>query len=169
MTQSSLILRRRTYAVTSLLLAVVFSLSFLYLDEFIFVSPYFVVFIGLDRVPAFLLDLAISVLAGMVIVLSFYEIRTFRGLGRAYRRTGLLGIVAAFVAGACPCYYLVPLLAIAGGSGGTLAIVGVLLYDYQVQIKLSSLSLLILTAFVEERSLAAACKVQEEAGPPSTH
>ncbi|MDG6963391.1 MAG: hypothetical protein JRN27_03275 [Nitrososphaerota archaeon] len=91
--------------------------------------------------------------------MSMYEIHTFPALKGAHRRAGLLGVAAAVVAGACPCYYLVPLLAVAGGAGGILAAFGILFSEYQIPIKLGSLALLAFTAFTQERSLRAACEL----------
>lgn len=153
------VLRRPTYALPSLAIAIATSLLFLYLDEFYFVSPYITSYIDPSRVPVLLLDLAISGLSGIVLVASIYEIRTFPDLKGSYRKTGMAGVVAAFVAGACPCYYLVPLLAVLGGAGGVLGTLGILLYDYQIPIKLGSLGLLGFTTFTLERGLRAACVV----------
>jgi hypothetical protein len=162
--QIAAVLRRPLYAVPGLAIAIVTSSLFLYLDEFYFISPYFVVYIDPTRVPVFLLDIAISTLSGIVVVASIYEIRAFPGLRGSYRKTGMAGIVAAFVAGACPCYYLVPLLATIGGLGGVLDTVGILFYDYQFPIKVGSLGLLALTIFTLERGLRAACAVPAPAG-----
>lgn len=165
--QIASVLRKPAFALSGFAIAVLLSLTFLYFDGFYFLSPYVVFYIGADRLPVFLLDLAISGLAGIVLTLSAYEIRTFPGLRGTHKRTGLLGVVAAFVAGACPCYYLVPLLAIAGGAGGALATIGILFNAYQIPIKLGSLSLLLFTAFTQERSLRAACELptgRENAG-----
>lgn len=158
-------LRRPRYALFSLSIAVVISLIFLYLDEFYFVSPYFVSYIDPSRVPILLLDIAISVLSGIVLVASIYEIRTFPDLKGSYRKTGMAGVLAAIVAGACPCYYLVPLLAVLGGVGGALGTLGVLFYGYQLQIKLGSFGLLAFTIFTLERGLRAACAVPAQASP----
>ncbi len=71
----------------------------------------------------------------------------------------MLGIFPALVAGACPCYYLVPLLAVAGGVGGVLGAVGIAFYTYQIPVKIASLALLAFVSLSLERSLAASCKV----------
>jgi hypothetical protein len=157
--QIAAVLRRPLYALPGFAIAVVTSSLFLYLDEFYFVSPYFAVYIDPSRVPVFLLDIAISILSGIVVVASVYEIRTFAGSRGSYRKTGIAGIVAALVAGACPCYYLIPLLAILGGVGGALSAFGILLYSYEFPIKSGSLVLLVFTGFTLERGLRAACAI----------
>lgn len=77
-------------------------------------------------------------------------------------KIGIAGIVAAFLAGACPCYYLVPLLAVAGGVGGALGTVGILFYAYQLPVKLASVVLLIFVSFSLERSIRASCAAADE-------
>jgi hypothetical protein len=157
--QIFMVLKRPAYVLPSIAIAVIISLTFLYLDEFYFVSPYLAAYIDPSRVSVFLLDLAISALSGVVSVVSIYEIRAFPELKGSYRKTGMAGIVAAFVAGACPCFYLVPLLAALGGVGGVLGTVGVLFYNYQIPIKLGSIGLLAFATFTLERGLRAACAV----------
>jgi hypothetical protein len=137
---------------------------FLYFDGFYFVSPYLVAYIDSSRFSVLLLDVTISAFSGIVLTLSAYEISSLQVRTAGYRHTGLVGVVVAFLAGACPCYYLVPLLAVAGGAGGALATLGILFYSYQAPIKFSSLGLLLLTAFVQERTLRAACKVPVKVG-----
>lgn len=159
------VLRRPTFALSSFVIALAFSLVFLYFDEFYFVSPYFVIYVDPSKLSVLVLDLVISALSGIVLTLSTYEIRTFPNLKGSYRRTGTLGIVAAFVAGACPCYYLVPLLAVFGGAGGALGALGILFFNYQIPIKLGSLALLVFTTFTIERGLRAACAVPTQFQP----
>ncbi len=159
------VLRRPQYALPVLVIAVATLLSFLYLDQFYFVSPYFAVYVDPSRVSVLLLDVAISGLSGIVLIASIYEIRTFPGLKGSYRRTGMAGVVAALVAGACPCYYLVPLLAVLGGVGGVLGTLGIILNNYEFQIKFGSLVLLGSTTFTLERGLRAACAIPRRITP----
>ncbi|MDV3278681.1 MAG: hypothetical protein LYZ69_09515 [Nitrososphaerales archaeon] len=132
-------------------------LLFLYSDEFLFFVPYLTLFLSLDRVPYAVLDLVISAFSGIVILASLFQLAHFPAAGSKYTKTGLAGMTAALIAGACPCYYLVPLLVFAGGAGGFLAVLGVMFYTYQIPIKLASLTLLVSVAFVQERSLRAQC------------
>jgi len=166
--QTFSVLRRPTYAIAGLVIAAVTSLTFLYLDEFYFVSPYLVVYVDPTRAGVFLLDVVISAISGIVLVLSVYEIRTFPDLKGSYRKTGAFGVAAAFLAGACPCYYLVPLLAVLGGVGGALGALGIFLYDYQVPIKFGSLALLLFALFTLERGLRAACALPPRVGSAAT-
>jgi len=151
------VLKRPVSALSSIVIASVFSLIFLFLDQFYFTSPYFVVFVDPTRWQLLLLDIFVPALSGIVVTLSIYEIRAFPNLKGSYRKTGMTGVVAAFVAGACPCFYLGPLLAALGGVGGILGALGIFLFSYEIPIKLGSLVLLGFTGYTLERSLRAAC------------
>ncbi len=129
----------------------------LYFDEFLFVAPYFTFYLPADRVATFVLDATVSALSGVVLSLSVYQVNVVHNGAKRQGRIGIAGIVAAFVAGACPCYYLVPLLAVAGGVGGALGAVGILFYAYQLPVKFASVLLLIFVSFSLERTLKASC------------
>ncbi len=128
-----------------------------YFDEFLFFAPYFTFYLPADRVVTFVFDTAVSVLSGVVLSLSVYQTKVIPKDANRQGKLGIAGIVAAFVAGACPCYYLVPLLAVAGGVGGALGTVGILFYAYQLPVKLASVLLLLFVSFSLERSLRASC------------
>jgi len=155
----AVLLRRPSFGFSAFVIGVLFASLFLYFDEFYFVTPYFSAYFPTERFPLLILDLTISAVSGIVITLSVYQLRILPGLAAGPRRVGALGIVAALVAGACPCYYLVPLLAVAGGVGGVLGTLGILFSSYQIPIKLVSLGLLAFTAITTERSLRAVCDV----------
>ncbi len=134
-----------------------FAAVLFYFDEFLFVAPYFTFYLPADRVTTFVLDATVSALSGVVLSLSVYQLNAVHDGAKRQRKLGIAGIVAAFVAGACPCYYLVPLLAVAGGVGGALGAVGILFYAYQLPVKFASVLLLISVSFSLERSLKASC------------
>lgn len=158
------VLRRPSGIFSTVVIALVLASVFLYFDEFYFLKPYLVAYVAPGRIPILALDVVISALSGVVLTLAVYEIRAFPSRKGHQGRTGLAGIAAAFVAGACPCYYLVPLLAAAGGAGGILAAAGILFFDYEVPIKFGSLALLVFTAYTQERGLRAACGIASESG-----
>jgi len=163
-------LRRPTYASVALGISVVFGILFLYLNQFLFFAPYFIFFVPPEGAGLFALDVLLSALSGVVIALSVFQIRYTPRLSMGRAKAGLGGIVIAFVAGACPCYYLVPLLAVAGGAGGTLLTVGIIFEAYQIPLKLLSVALLGTVMYTLERSLRAACVVEpsvaeQEAAP----
>ena len=160
------VLKRPIFGLLSLGITLSFALLFLYSDGFIFFFPYFVLYVPFDSTPYFLLDLVISALSGIAIAGSFFQLRFVPYVSSRNAGTGLAGMLAAVVAGACPCYYLVPLLALAGGAGGLLGALGIFLYSVQIPIKIISLALLGLVLFTLERSLVAYCRIPLEPRSP---
>src|SRR3989449_11340209 len=165
-------LRRPVYASAALGISAVFGILFLYLNQFLFFAPYFIFVVPSEGLGLFALDVLLSALSGIVIALSIFQIRYIPRLSMGQARAGLGGIVIAFVAGACPCYYLVPLLAVAGGAGGGLVAVGIIFEAYQTPLKLLSVAMLGAVMYTLERSLRAACAVkpwaakEEVSSPP---
>lgn len=152
-------LRRPPYALAALAISIVFGSLLLYSNQLLFFSPYFIFYVPPDGFGFLALDVLLSALSGVVIALSIFQIRNIPRLSMGQTKVGFAGIVAAFLAGACPCYYLVPLLAVAGGAGGALVAVSVVFEAYQVPIKLLSAALLATVMFTAERSLRAACAI----------
>jgi hypothetical protein len=157
--QTVQVLRRPAFGLVTISIAAIFAFTFLFFDDFVFISPYFVLFVTPDRLPFLGLDLSISTLSGTVMALSIYQIRNTPIRKATNTKVGLTSVIAALIAGACPCYYLVPLLAVAGGAGGVLGALGIFLFTVQTPIKLASLVLLSFVLFTLERSLRAACEI----------
>src|SRR5208283_4599094 len=106
------------------------------------------------------LDIALSALSGLVIGLSVYQLAS-RSKGAKARggNIGLVGIFAALFAGACPCYYLIPILAASAGAGSVLLTFSIFFNTFEVEIKLLSLAILAFAMFTLERSLRASYEI----------
>ena len=143
------VLKTPSLLIATVLVVVSYGLLLMLIDQFLFVSPYFVFYVPPTGFTILILDLLLSILTGIVLVLSVQQVRSARSKGTAY--TGVLGIVAALIAGACPCYYLVPLLAIAAGVGGALEAIGILLNAYQLEVKTASVALLLIVCWGLEK------------------
>lgn len=152
-------MRRPRVGLSAIVITLTFMGLFLIFDEFLFLRPFLVLYVPSDRLGSLGLDIALSALSGSVISLSVFELKNLPRKGNPSTKTGMLGIVTALVAGACPCYYLVPLLAIAGGAGGVLGAIGIAFYTYQIPVKIASLALLVFVSLSLERGLVASCKV----------
>jgi hypothetical protein len=96
-------------------------------------------------------------LTSLVLTVSIRQILLQRQGGSA-SKTGILGIIAALVAGACPCYYLVPLIAAAGAIGGALGALGILLNVFQIPIKLGAMLILVVATYKLNKS--GVCKIK---------
>lgn len=157
----SLVLRSPAYALTAFAIAAIFGVALLYFNEFLFFAPYVTLFVPREGVGMLVLDLAISGLSGITIATSLFQMSRFPGISKKSGGKGMAGILVAISAGACPCYYLVPLLAVAGGAGGALAAVGIFINAYQFPIKSLSLAILAAVTYSLERSLKVSCAIQE--------
>jgi hypothetical protein len=121
----------------------------MFFDQFLFIAPYLVFYVPLTGLATLALDILLSILTGIALVVSLQQFRSLRSRGTSY--TGILGIVVALVAGACPCYYLVPVLKIAAGVGGALGAIGILLNAYQLEVKTASVMLLLIVSSTLEK------------------
>jgi hypothetical protein len=130
----------------------------MFIDQFLFIAPYFVFYVPLTDLAILALDILLSILTGIVFVVSLQQVRSTRSKGTAY--TGVLAIVAALIAGACPCYYLVPVLTIAAGVGGALGSIGILLNAYQLEVKTASAVLLLIVSWGLEKNARMTCRLK---------
>jgi len=145
------------YLLLGVAIMVCYGIMLLFFDQFLFFSPYFTLYVQSSSYASLVLDLALTFLTTIVLTVSIGQIILQKQGGNA-SKTGILGIVAALIAGACPCYYLVPLLAVAGAIGGTLGALGILLNAFQIPIKLSAM--LILVVAIYKLNDSGVCKIK---------
>jgi hypothetical protein len=134
-----------------------YGVMLLFFDQFLFFAPYFIFYVPQTGEINLILDVILTTLTPVVVTVSIRQILLQRGGGGA-SKTGALGIIAALVAGACPCYYLVPLLAVAGTIGGALGAVGILLNAFQIPIKLAAILILVIATYKLNKSRV--CKIK---------
>ena len=146
-----------TYVLLGVAVMVGYGIMLLFFDQFLFFSPYFTFYVPASAYADLLLDLLLTFLTAIVLTVSIRQISLQRQGGSA-SKTGMLGIIAALLAGACPCYYLVPLLAVAGTIGGALGAVGILLNAFQIPIKLGAM--LILGVAMYKLNKSGVCKIR---------
>lgn len=144
--------------VATILVIVSYGLLLMFIDQFLFIAPYFVFYVPLTDLAILALDMLLSTLTGIVLVVSLQQVRSARSKGTAY--TGVLAIVAALIAGACPCYYLVPVLTIAAGVGSALGAIGILLNAYQLEVKTASAVLLLIVSWGLEKNARMTCRLK---------
>jgi hypothetical protein len=151
-------LKTPSLLVATILVAVSYGLLLMFADQFLFIAPYFVFYAPLTDLAILALDMLLSILTGIVLVVSLQQVRSARSKGTAY--TGVLAILAAFFAGACPCYYLAPVLTIAAGVGGILGAIGILLNAYELEVKTVSAVLLLIVSWGLEKNARMACRLK---------
>jgi len=151
------IFRNPLYVMLTMVIVIGYCVMLLFFDQFLFVQPYFVVYVPVNSLGLLSIDLVLSVLTGFVASVSIHEIKSnVNQAGRA-TRAGLIGMLAAVFAGACPCYYLVPLLAAAGGFGGVLGLIGIFFSVYEIPIKLVSIIIMLAACYGLERAARTTC------------
>jgi hypothetical protein len=158
--QISYVLSRPYYLLTTVIISIAYGVLLLQSNHFLFFAPYFVVFVPSEAVQTFLLDITLSIVTSIVLSLSIHQIILRRSMPSKSVRTGVLGIAAGLLAGACPCNYLVPVLTLASGVGGALGALGTVLNEYEFPMKLGSLAILIATVIILERTSKATCRVR---------
>jgi hypothetical protein len=137
---------------------VAYGVILLFFDQFLFFAPYFVLYVPPSEIANLVLDLVLTILTTLVLTVSIRQILLQRS-GGGGSRTGALGILAALFAGACPCYYLIPLLAVAGTVGGALGAVGILLNAFQIPIKVAATLILMFSTYKLNKS--GVCKITQ--------
>ena len=146
------------YLLLGIAIMVSYGVVLLFFDQFLFFAPYFTLYVPSIAYLNLVFDLALTFLTAIVLTVSIRQILLQRQSGSA-SKTGILGIVAALIAGACPCYYLVPLLAVAGAIGGTLGALGILLNTFQIPIKLAATLILVVATYKLNKS--GICKIKQ--------
>jgi len=144
------------YVLLGVVIMVGYGIMLLFFDQFLFFSPYFAFYVPASVYPDLLVDLLLTFLTAIVLTVSIRQISLRRQGGNA-SKTGILGIIAALLAGACPCYYFIPLLAVAGTVGGALGAVGILLNAFQIPIKLGAMLILVVATYKLNKS--GVCKI----------
>ena len=137
-----------------------YGIVLLFFDQFLFFAPYFTFYAPASAYANLLLDLLLTFLTATVLTVSIRQISLQRPGGKG-SKAGMLGIIAALLAGTCPCYYLIPLLAVAGTIGGALGAVGIFLNAFQIPIKMGATLILVVATYKLNKS--GACKIS----PPS--
>jgi hypothetical protein len=144
------------YALLSGVIMIGYGTLLLFFDSFLFFAPYFTFYVPTSAYANLLLDLLLTFLTAIVLAVSLRQL-SLRKQGGSSSKTGVLGIFAALLAGACPCYYLIPLLAVAGTIGGALGAVGIILNAFQIPIKLGALLILVVATYKLNKS--GVCKI----------
>jgi hypothetical protein len=162
------LLNKPRYALIAIAIGILLAVNFLYFDYYIFFQPYVIFYIPPRGIWLLCLDIALSALSGLVIGLSAYQLASRSKGTRSGGKLGLVGIFAPMFAGACPCYYLIPILAASAGAGSVLLAFSVFFNTYEVAIKLLSLAILAYALFTLEQSLRASCKIDTLAMPRNT-
>ena len=145
------------YVIVAMVIMIGYCVMLLFFDQFLFFQPYFVVYIPVESLDLLGIDLVLSVLTGFVTAVSIHEIKSNVNRAGGAMGAGFIGLLAAVFAGACPCYYLAPMLAIAGGFGGVLGLTGIFFSAYEMPIKIVSIIILLAACYGLEKAARTKC------------
>jgi len=141
------------------LAGIVFAAMFLLLSilsEFVFLEPYFTLYVPNDRIISFALIIAVSVFSSLVIPMNVYLVRLVQKVKRA--SGGVLGSVIGVSAGACGCGPVgFSIISTFGTVGGTAT---AFLTTYEIPLRLLSLGILGAAFYQTTRSLQDNCSIK---------
>jgi uncharacterized membrane protein YraQ (UPF0718 family) len=126
-------------------------------SEYIFLEPYFIVYIPNGAEINFVLIVVVSALSGLVLTMNVYRINVFR-IHKQKIGGGIFGSFVGAVAGACSCGPIgIAIVSTFGAIGG---ISTAFLSNYEIPIRLAAIAILTYTYYVTTKSLEVECKIK---------
>lgn len=152
-----LVFGEAAYLLLSAALSIILGVILLVLDGLLFISPSLVLYLPEALLLDFSLLVLIAILSGIVSSMFLYRHLNFRTSDLAAGSTGLFGSVFGVAAGVCGCssvgFAIVTSLG-AVGSAGTAFV-----SNFQLPLRIVSLSLLMISLFYANRSLTQCCRL----------
>lgn len=145
------------YLVLAILISVGLFIPLSIISEYIFISPYIIMNIPIDRVLGFTLIVAVSVLSGIVVSMNVYRIKL---LQQNKNKIGgsLFGSIIGASAGACSCGSLgFAAISTFGAIGG---VATSFLSNYEIPLRILSIGILVYTYYTTTKSLNVECKIK---------
>ena len=143
------------YSTISILtiLGLFFSLSIV--SEYLFIEPYVVFAVYPDTAFNFSLIVVISILAGMVVSMNIFRVK----LVKKVRKIGssITGTIIGASAGACSCGPIGFSIITTFGTTGSIA--SSFLTNYEIPLRLISITILVLVLLTTLKSISRECKI----------
>lgn len=142
-----------------LALAIAFSvaITMFLLDGFLFLSPVLVFFLPTEKLLDFSLLVLISGLSGLVAPMAIYSYSNLRSRNVGQGTLGAFGSLFGMVTGVCGCssvgFALITSLGAVGTAGTAF------LSNFQLPLRLLSISLLVVSLIYANRSITRECKI----------
>ena len=136
-----------------IILGLFFSLSIV--SEYLFIEPYVVFAVYPDTAFNFSLIVVISILAGMVVSMNIFRVK----LVKKVRKIGssITGTVIGASAGACSCGPIGFSIITTFGTTGSIA--SSFLTNYEIPLRLISITILVLVLLTTLKSVSRECKI----------
>ncbi len=147
-----------TYLTLAVTIFVSMTVTLLLLSEYIFIEPFLIGHVPPGSEIGFILIITLGVLAGLVIPMNIYRIKTMR-TSKQKMSGGILGSTIGAVAGLCSCGPVGFTIISTFGSIGATATA--LLTFYEIPIRVASIIILIISYFTTVRSIQSQCQIHQ--------
>ena len=143
------------YSTISILITLGLFFSLSIVSEYLFIEPYVVFAVYPDTAFNFSLIVVISILAGMVVSMNIFRVK----LVKKVRKIGssITGTVIGASAGACSCGPIGFSIITTFGTTGSIA--SSFLTNYEIPLRLISITILVLVLLTTLKSVSRECKI----------
>ena len=143
------------YSTISILITLGLFFSLSIVSEYLFIEPYVVFAVYPDTAFNFSLIVIISILAGMVVGMNIFRVK----LVKKVRKIGssITGTVIGASAGACSCGPIGFSIITTFGTTGSIA--SSFLTNYEIPLRLISITILVLVLLTTLKSISRECKI----------
>ena len=143
------------YSTISILITLGLFFSLSIVSEYLFIEPYVVFAVYPDTAYNFSLIVVISILAGMVVSMNIFRVK----LVKKVRKIGssITGTVIGASAGACSCGPIGFSIITTFGTTGSIA--SSFLTNYEIPLRLISITILVLVLLTTLKSISRECKI----------
>jgi len=143
------------YSTISILITLGLFFSLSIVSEYLFIEPYVVFSVYPDTAFNFSLIVIISILAGMVVSMNIFRVK----LVKKVRKIGssITGTIIGASAGACSCGPIGFSIITTFGTTGSIA--SSFLTNYEIPLRLISITILVLVLLTTLKSISRECKI----------
>ena len=143
------------YSTISILITLGLFFSLSIVSEYLFIEPYVVFAVYPDTAFNFSLIVVISILAGMVVSMNIFRVK----LVKKVRKIGssITGTIIGASAGACSCGPIGFSIITTFGTTGSIA--SSFLTNYEIPLRLISITILVLVLLTTLKSISRECKI----------
>ena len=143
------------YSTISILITLGLFFSLSIVSEYLFIEPYVVFAVYLDTAFNFSLIVIISILAGMVVSMNIFRVKLVKKVRKI--SSSITGTVIGASAGACSCGPIGFSIITTFGTTGSIA--SSFLTNYEIPLRLISITILVLVLLTTLKSISRECKI----------
>jgi hypothetical protein len=146
----------KAYTILAIAIFVGMLIPLSYIAEYLFFTPYFILNVTSYNVVGFLLIITVSSLTGLVISMAVYRIKMLKSSKKKIG-SSFIGSIIGASAGACSCGSIgFAVISVFGAIGGAAT---AFLANYEIPLRLLSITILVATYFYMVKGLTKECKI----------